>query len=119
LRREFSISTRYSAGLHGLRAHDLRHTFASPLRRAGAPQNTIAELLWHSSGSVTQHHSSGYLSPLVEAVEKITLPPADHDAAIAQLISSKLATLNEHRPSTPSTQNLPKIYPPKDKGPDP
>lgn len=41
-------------GLTGLRYHDLRHTFASVLRKEGADLQTISELLGHKDQRTTQ-----------------------------------------------------------------
>jgi integrase len=49
------------AGLPGLRFHDLRHSYASFLARAGVPLNTIRELLGHRTLEMTLRYSR--LSP--------------------------------------------------------
>jgi integrase len=78
-----------------LRVHDLRHTFASRLRRAGVLQVTISELLWHSTGSMTAHYTAGYLAPLIEAVERLVAAVPKDDFATSQRILPKLATMKE------------------------
>lgn len=62
---------RKSAGLVGVRIHDLRHTFGRRLRAAGVPPETRSELLGHVNGSITTHYSAAEVQELVEAVEKI------------------------------------------------
>ena len=37
--------------------HDLRHTVGMRLREASVPESTVADILWHSSPSMTRHYS--------------------------------------------------------------
>ena len=55
-----------------LHVHDLRHTAAVRLREAGVGEATIADILWHSKGSVTQHYARPQLLELCGALERIT-----------------------------------------------
>jgi integrase len=60
---------RQRAGLQEVRVHDLRHTFALRLRALGIPQEDIADLLGHKSGSVTLHYSKVTIERLLECVD--------------------------------------------------
>lgn len=60
LRNGFERAVRESK-LVGLRFHDLRHSYASFLVRAGVPLNTVRELLGHRSLEMTLRYS--HLSP--------------------------------------------------------
>lgn len=60
LRSDFEKAVK-KAGLQGLRFHDLRHSYASFLARAGVPLNTIRELLGHRTLEMTLRYS--HLSP--------------------------------------------------------
>lgn len=60
LRNGFEKAVKKS-GLVGLRFHDLRHSYASFLARAGVPLNTVRELLGHRSIEMTLRYS--HLSP--------------------------------------------------------
>ena len=60
LRNGFDKAVR-AASLTGLRFHDLRHSYASFLVRAGVPLNTVRELLGHRSLEMTLRYS--HLSP--------------------------------------------------------
>jgi integrase len=62
---------RKEASLGDLHVHDLRHTVGMRLREAGVPESTIADLLWHSTTTMTRHCSVAQIVELHAAVEKI------------------------------------------------
>ncbi len=70
-KRDFQAAAR-RAGLGHVRAHDLRHTFASHLAIAGVPLNTIRELLGHTTLNMTLRYSHLCPSATALAVEKLT-----------------------------------------------
>lgn len=59
------------AGLGDLHVHDLRHTVGMRLREAGVPESTVADILWHSTQSMTHHYSTAQVVELHGAPEKI------------------------------------------------
>ena len=56
-------------GFRNLRVHDLRHTFATRLRRSGASNEIRKDLLAHVNTDITTYYSAGELKELLEAVE--------------------------------------------------
>jgi integrase len=64
-------SARKKAGLEDLHVHDLRHTVAVRLREAGVSESSIADVLWHSKSSVTQHYARAQVLELRNALELI------------------------------------------------
>jgi integrase len=64
-------SARRRAALGDLHVHDLRHTVGGRLREAGVPEETRAEVLWHSKGSITTHYSEAMVRELRSALELI------------------------------------------------
>ena len=64
-------NARRSAGLGDLHVHDLRHTVGMRLREAGVPESTVADILWHSKKTMTQHYSVAQIVELHAALEKI------------------------------------------------
>lgn len=62
---------RKQAGLGDLHVHDLRHTVGMRLREAGVPEGTVADVLWHSSPTMTHHYSVAQIVELHAALEKI------------------------------------------------
>ena len=62
---------RKEAGLGDLHVHDLRHTVGMRLREAGVPEGTIADLLWHSTTTMTRHYSVAQIVELHAALEKV------------------------------------------------
>lgn len=66
------------AGISDLHFHDLRHDFATRLRRSGVGLDALQELLGHASMAMTQryaHIGRAELQAAVEAVDN-SLPPA-------------------------------------------
>ena len=62
---------RGAAGLGDLHVHDLRHTVGMRLREACVPECTVADILWHSSLTVTRHYSVAQIVEFQAALEKI------------------------------------------------
>ena len=62
---------RSKAGLGDLHVHDLRHTTGMRLREAGVSEASCADILWHSSRSMTHHYSMAQVVELHAALEKI------------------------------------------------
>ena len=67
-------SARTRAGLGDLHVHDLRHTVGMRLREAGVAFVTQRDVLWHSSGSITEHYTIAQILELHAALEKISKP---------------------------------------------
>ena len=59
------------AKIEGFRLHDLRHTFASRVKRGGADLYTVQRLLGHSSPFMTQRYAHLQPDDLRAAVEKV------------------------------------------------
>ena len=60
------------AGISDLHIHDLRHTVGMRLREAGAREETIADILWHTRQGMTAHYSVVQIDELVEVLNRIT-----------------------------------------------
>jgi len=58
-------------GLHDVRMHDLRHTYASILVSAGMSLPMIGHLLGHTQPTTTQRYAHLYDDPLREATERV------------------------------------------------
>jgi integrase len=59
-----------AAGLHGVRVHDLRHTYASVLASAGLSLPVIGALLGHAEPSTTARYAHLFDDPLRSATER-------------------------------------------------
>ena len=64
-------NARRSAGLGDLHVQDLRHTVGMRLREAGVPESTVADILWRSKKTMTQHYCVAQIVELHAAPEKI------------------------------------------------
>ena len=60
-----------AADIHGLRIHDLRHSFASQLASGGASLPLIGALLGHTQPSTTHRYAHLFQDPQRAAVEKV------------------------------------------------
>ena len=60
-----------SAGIEGLRVHDLRHSYASQLVSGGASLPLIGALLGHSNPLTTSRYAHLFHDPLRAATEKV------------------------------------------------
>jgi integrase len=61
-----AVCTR-AAGLGDLHVHDLRHTVGMRLREAGVSESGRRDVLWHSSGSITDHYTMAQIKELFDA----------------------------------------------------
>jgi integrase len=78
-------NARRVSGLGDLHVHDLRHTVGMRLREAGVPEGTIADILWHSTQSMTQHYSVAQIVELNAALEKIKADSGRWNKSLAML----------------------------------
>jgi integrase len=70
LKRPWAVVAR-RAGLHGLRIHDLRHSFASIGAGGGLGLPIVGKLLGHASASTTERYAHLDADPLRRASERI------------------------------------------------
>ena len=70
---------------HGMHVHDLRHTVGMRLREAGVPEDTRADVLWHTRGSMTRHYSAGTVKATYDALELITDERFAHNKSLATI----------------------------------
>jgi integrase len=59
-----------TAGITGLRIHDLRHSYASTLASAGVSLHTIGALLGHTQPQTTHRYAHLFDDPLRKATER-------------------------------------------------
>ena len=90
---------RKQAGLSDLHVHDLRHTTGMRLREAGVSESTRADILWHTSPTMTHHYSMAQIIELHGALEKIK---ADSGAWNKSLATLKLEQQAGKRGTSPA-----------------
>lgn len=93
---------RQEAGLGDLHVHDLRHTVGMRLREVGVPESTRADILWHTTPSVTHHYSMAQIVELHDALERIKADSGRWNKSLATL---KL----EQREGQPGDVSPPKV----------
>jgi integrase len=78
-------NARRRAKLGDLHVHDLRHVVATRLRERGVSERSIADILWHSQGTITAHYSTASIGELVRALELIKDDKGHYDKSILTL----------------------------------
>ena len=76
---------RRQAALGDLHVHDLRHTVGTRLREAGMSESIVADILWHSTQSMTHHCSTAPVVELHGALEKIKADDGQWNKSLATL----------------------------------
>lgn len=84
---------RKAVGLQDVRVHDLRHTVGMRLREAGVREETIADILWHSRGTMTAHYSVAQVRELLDALNLITDESKRMNASLEMLFREKAESL--------------------------
>jgi integrase len=69
------------AGIHGLRIHDLRHSYAAQLASAGIGLHVIGRLLGHTQPATTHRYAHLLDDPLRQATERVGAIIAGEPAA--------------------------------------
>jgi integrase len=91
-------NARKAAGLDDLHVHDLRHTVGMRLREAGVAEGTIADILWHSTRTMTQHYSVAQIVELHAALEKIKDDAGHWNKSLATLKREQAGNFREFTP---------------------
>lgn len=78
-------NARKAAGLGDLHVRDLRHTVGMRLREAGVAKATIADVLWHSTKTMTANYSMAQLVELHRALVLIERPAEGWNKSLAIL----------------------------------
>jgi integrase len=89
---------RREAGMEDLHVHDLGHTTGMRLREAGVPESTRADILWHTSPSMTHHYSMAQIVELHAALEKIKEDTGRWNKSLATLKLEQEAARREASP---------------------
>lgn len=97
-------TAREKAGLGDLHVHDLRHTVGMRLREMGVPEGTIADVLWHSKQSMTQHYSVAQVVELHTALQKISEDTGRWNKSLATLRREQRGNGNASPPKVPHTK---------------
>lgn len=82
-------NARKIVGLQEVRVHDLRHTVGMRLREAEVREETIADILWHSCGSMTGHYSVGQVREYLDALNLIADESKRSNANLEMLFREK------------------------------
>jgi integrase len=90
---------RKEAGLGDLHVHDLRHTTGMRLREAGAGESTRADILWHTSPTMTHHYSMAQIVELHGALEKIKDDTGRWNKSLATLKLEQQAARRDTSPA--------------------
>jgi len=92
------------AGLGDLHVHDLRHTVGMRLREAGVPEGTRADILWHSTPSMTHHYSVAQIVELHAALEKVKDDNGRWNKSLLTLRREQEAAREKSPPTVPQQE---------------
>ena len=84
--------------------HDLRHTVGMRLREAGAREETISDILWHSRGKMTAHYSVAQVHELLDVLNLISGDSNRTNASLEMLyreMRSPFKVLSKEKRSRP------------------
>ena len=73
-------AARKTAGLPGLRFHDLRHTYITELAEAGTPDQVIKSLVGHVSQQMLEHYTHIRMQAKRDAVDLVSQRRLEQDA---------------------------------------
>jgi integrase len=90
---------RKEAALGDLHVHDLRHTTGMRLREAGVGESTRADILWHTSPTMTHHYSMAQIVELHGALEKIKEDTGRWNKSLATLKREQQAAKRDTSPA--------------------
>ena len=90
---------RKEADLGDLHVHDLRHTTGMRLREAGVGESTRADILWHTSPTMTHHYSMAQIVELHGALEKIKDDTGQWNKSLATLKLEQQAMRRDPSPA--------------------
>ncbi|HZF80320.1 MAG TPA: tyrosine-type recombinase/integrase [Rubrivivax sp.] len=95
---------RKEAGLGDLHVHDLRHTTGMRMREAGGPESTRADILWHTTRTMTHHYSMAQIVELYAALEKIKEDSGVWNKSLATLKLEQQAAKRDLSHAKPTQQ---------------
>lgn len=89
---------REEAGLGDLHVHDLRHTVGMRLREASVPDSTRADILWHTTSTMTHHYSMAQIVEIHDGLERIKEDSGRWNKSLATLRLEQEATRRDASP---------------------
>ncbi|MCA9797241.1 MAG: tyrosine-type recombinase/integrase, partial [Candidatus Eremiobacteraeota bacterium] len=89
------------AGIKNLRWHDLRHTCASRMIRAGVPEGTVGTVLGHTDPVMTRRYCHRSDDQLLKAVETIQVLPSSEQLTHLEGALGRLAADPQQQPASP------------------
>ena len=97
---------RRACRLEGLHVHDLRHTVGMRLREAGVAESTVADILWHSTRSMTHHYSVAQIVELHSGLEKIKDDNGRWNKSLAMLRIEQENAKRDGPPKVPQQEKM-------------
>ena len=99
-------NARRLVGLQDVRIQDLRHTVGMRLREAEVRGTTISDVLWHSTGSMTDHYSVAQARELLDALNLITDESNRTNVNLQMLFRERDESLKDGSLQSPSTRKM-------------
>jgi integrase len=95
---------REACGLSGLHVHDLRHTVGMRLREAGVAESTVADILWHTTRSMTHHYSVAQIAERQYALERMKSDEGRWNRTLAMIRLEEKGKSGRESPKGPPPQ---------------